>query len=104
MTGRQEPTFEVVDEWQETNGGEAVELFESYGFRFDHAQRREMDIYLARIDGKACGGHRRPVHPAPERKELRREVVRTFGARPILASSCCTRLTTETPSPSSLRW
>lgn len=52
MTGRQEPTFEVVGEWQETNGGEAVALFESYGFRLDCAQRREMDIYLARIDGK----------------------------------------------------
>ena len=52
MTGRQEPTFEVVGEWQETNGGEAVALFESYGFHFDYAQRREMDIYLARIDGK----------------------------------------------------
>ena len=52
MIGRQEPTFEVVGEWQETNGGEAVALFESYGFHFDYAQRREMDIYLARIDGK----------------------------------------------------
>lgn len=52
MIGRQEPTFEVVGEWQETNGGEAVELFEGYGFRFDCAQRHEMDIYLARIDGK----------------------------------------------------
>ena len=52
MTGRQEPTFEVAGEWQESNGGEAVALFESYGFSFDYAQRREMDIYLARIDGK----------------------------------------------------
>lgn len=52
MTGRQVPTFEVIGEWDTTNGEEAVSLFESYGFMFDQAQRHEMDVYLARIDGK----------------------------------------------------
>lgn len=52
MIGRQTPTFEVCGEYDVTYGPEAVELFESYGFGFDAAQRHEMDVYLARIDGR----------------------------------------------------
>ena len=46
--GRQEPTFEVVGTWARTDGPECCEVFESYGFGFDDAQRHQMDLYLAR--------------------------------------------------------
>lgn len=50
--GRQTPTFEVLGAYDVTYGSDAVELFESYGFRFDEAQRHEMDVYLARAGEK----------------------------------------------------
>lgn len=46
--GRQEPTFEVLGEWDHTDGPECVSTLEAYGFSFDGAQRHEMDAYLAR--------------------------------------------------------
>lgn len=53
MIGRQTPTFEVVGDYSMSDGKEAVELFESYGFGFDEAQRHQMELYLAKSeDGK----------------------------------------------------
>lgn len=46
--GSQEPTFEVVGDFDHTDGPECAETFEAYGFDFDGAQRRELDLYFAR--------------------------------------------------------
>ena len=46
--GRQEPTFERVDEYERTDGPKAVALFEGYGVNFIPAQKHELDLFLAK--------------------------------------------------------
>lgn len=46
--GRQEPTFEVVGEWDHTDGREASDMFASYGIEFIPSQRHEFDVMCAR--------------------------------------------------------
>ena len=46
--GGQEPTFKHIGTWAKTRGGEAVEMFESYGRRYYGSQKLEMDVFFAR--------------------------------------------------------
>lgn len=46
--GRQEPTFERVDEYERTDGPKAAALFEGYGVKFIPAQKHELDLFLAK--------------------------------------------------------
>jgi len=46
--GGQVPTFEKVGEYDDTRGGDAVEMFEAYGHRYYDSQKHEMDVFFAR--------------------------------------------------------
>lgn len=46
--GRQEPTFEAVGAYARTDGSEIVSTLSAYGFSFDAAQRRQLDLYAAK--------------------------------------------------------
>lgn len=46
--GRQEPTFEAVGAYAGTDGPEIVSTLSAYGFSFDAAQRRQLDLYAAK--------------------------------------------------------
>lgn len=53
--GGQVPTFERVGEYDDTRGGEAVEMFEAYGRRYYGSQKHEMDVFFARnCDGSVA--------------------------------------------------
>ena len=58
--GGQEPTFERIGEYDHTNGGAVVEMFEAYGRRYYGSQKHEMDVFFARtaqggFAGKSIG-------------------------------------------------